>query len=74
MALPPGSLEQNAMRIALEAFKEYPYNTGELDLDYTPDGGQASLKLTGPRGKRDFSAFLHPYDGTSKVAKDDESR
>jgi hypothetical protein len=61
----PGSataLQTQAMKIALEAFRLYPYQTGGLDLDYTSAGGVASLKLKGPRGRREFSVYLHPYE------------
>jgi hypothetical protein len=68
-----GSMQQQAMKIGLESFKTYPYQTGGLSLNYRPAGGQAELKLDGPKGKRDFSVYLHPYE-SSKVAKDDESR
>ena len=67
------SLEHQAMKIGLESFKTYPYQTGGLTLDYKPEGGQAVLKLNGPKGRREFSVYLHPYE-SSKVAKDDENR
>ena len=66
----PGSataLQTQAMKIALEAFRSYPYQTGGLDLNYTPDGGVARLTLDGPRGKREFSAYLHPYPANAKA-------
>ena len=68
-----GSLQQNALKIAVASFAEYPYETGELKIGYTPGGGVSTLKLAGPRGRRDFSVYLHPYE-TSKVAKTDDSR
>ena len=68
-----GSLQQQAMKLGLDTFKTYPYDTGGLDLNYRPSGGTAVLKLDGPRGKREFSVYLHPYE-SSKVAKDEGNR
>jgi hypothetical protein len=68
-----GSLQQQAMKLGLDSFKTYPYQTGGLTLNYRPAGGQAVFKLDGPKGKREFSVYLHPYE-SSKVAKNDESR
>ena len=68
------SLKNQAMKIGLEAFRVYPYQTGALNLDYTPAGGSALLKLEGPRGKREFSVFLHPFPETSKIANAEENR
>ena len=70
-----GSLQNQAMKIAVGALRTYPYDTGGLKINYTPGGGGASLHLDGPSGKRDFSVYLHPYDdGTSKVAKASDSQ
>jgi hypothetical protein len=69
-----GSLEQNAMKLGLESFKTYPYNSGDLKVNYTPDGGVGTFLLTGPLGKRSFEVHLHPYDESSKVAKAEDAR
>jgi hypothetical protein len=70
-----GSLQNQAMKIAVDALRSYPYTNGGVKINYTPGGGEASLHLDGPSGQRDFSVFLHPYDdGTSKVAKAGDSQ
>ncbi len=69
------SLQNQSMRIAIDTLRSYPYQTGGITINYTPGGGGAELHLDGPRGKRDFSVYLHPYDdGTSKVAKAGDSQ
>lgn len=72
----PASLKDKAVNIALEACRLYPYEMGAVKLDYSPGGGTATLKLSGPMGQRDFSVYLHPYpDGPhDKVAKAEETR
>jgi hypothetical protein len=71
----PGSLQNQAMRIAVNAFRSYPYETGTMDINYQPGQGEASLKLSGPRGKRHFSVYFHPYpEKTSTVAKAGDSQ
>ena len=65
-------LKRDAMKLALNAFKFYPYQTGELKIDYTPGNGKGTLQLQGPYGKRDFGIYWHPF-ATSKVAKDDDN-
>jgi hypothetical protein len=69
-----GSLQHQALGLALDAFRTYPYQTGVMDINYRPQGGEASLKLDGPRGQRHFSVVLHPLDGTSKIAKTTDSQ
>ena len=70
-----GSLQNQALRLAVNAFRSYPYQTGSVKIDYKPEGGVADLQLAGPVGKRDFSVYLHPYDeGTSKVANTVDTR
>jgi hypothetical protein len=62
------------MAIAVNALRTYPYETGGVKINYAPGTGVASLHLDGPRGKRDFSVYFHPYaDGTSKVANAGDS-
>jgi dicarboxylate transporter DctA-like protein len=70
-----GSLQNQALTLAVDALRNYPYQTGGVKINYTPGGGVAALHLDGPSGKRDFSVYLHPYDdGTSNVAKASDSR
>jgi hypothetical protein len=59
------TLKRDAIKIAVNAFQKYPYDTGELKLNYDPTGGLSSLKLTGPYGKRSFEVALHPYSNGS---------
>jgi hypothetical protein len=65
-------LKRDAMKLALTAFQFYPYQTGELKIDYTPGGGEGTLKLEGGNGRRDFGVYWHPFE-TSKVARNDEN-
>lgn len=55
------SLKRDALKLAINAFKTYPYDHGFLKLDYKPTGGQSTLQLEGPVGKRQFDVILHPY-------------
>jgi hypothetical protein len=55
------SLKRDALKIAITAFQNYPYDRGILKLDYKPAGGQSTLQLDGPLGKRQFDVVLHPY-------------
>jgi len=63
------ALKRDALKIALQAFSYYPYETGQFIVDYSPGNGGAKLKLNGPMGKRDFEVYWHPFGG-SEVAKD----
>jgi hypothetical protein len=65
-------LKRDAIKIALNAFQFYPYQTGELNINYQPGTGEGTLKLAGGYGKRDFGIYWHPFE-TSKVAKDDDN-
>jgi hypothetical protein len=69
-----GSLQNQALKLAVGALRNYPYQVGGVKINYTPEGGVASLHLDGPSGKRDFSVYLHPYEGTSNVAKAGDSQ
>jgi hypothetical protein len=66
------ALKRDAMKIALKALQFYPYQTGVVQLDYTPGNGEGTLKLEGKYGKRDFGVYWHPFE-TSKVARNDET-
>jgi hypothetical protein len=69
--LPPGTigLKRDALKLLIDSFKSYPYDNGKLTLDYSPAGGTSSLHLDGPRGARDFSIELHPFDDTAAAGK-----
>ncbi len=43
------ALKRDALKIALQAFSYYPYETGQFIVDYSPGNGGAKLKLDGPR-------------------------
>ena len=58
------AVKRDALKIAINAFQTYPYDQGELKLDYTAAGGTGVLKLNGPRGLRQFEAYLHPWSPT----------
>jgi hypothetical protein len=70
------SLEDQFKKIAIEAFRTYPYQSGIFKIDYKPGNGTGILKLNGPRGDRSFQIFWHPYDEaqSSKVANEDGNR
>jgi hypothetical protein len=65
-------LKRDALKVILQAFSYYPYETGQFIVDYSPGNGGAKLKLNGPAGKRDFEVYWHPF-GSSEVAKDADS-
>ena len=54
-------LKRDALKLAISAFQTYPYDHGQLKLDYQPTGGLSTLQLDGPRGQRQFSVYLHPW-------------
>jgi hypothetical protein len=66
------ALKRDALKVILQAFSYYPYETGQFVVDYSPGNGGAKLKLNGPAGKRDFEVYWHPF-GSSEVAKDADS-
>jgi hypothetical protein len=72
--LPAGTtaLKRDALKIAVQAFAYYPYQTGQFVVNYSPAVGNAMLKLVGPSGKRNFEVYWHPFAG-SEVAKDSDS-
>ena len=67
--IPPDMLtiKRDAIKIAANAFKTYPYDYGKLNLNYNPTGGLSTLALDGPRGKREFDVAFHPWS----LSKDD---
>jgi hypothetical protein len=65
------SIKRDSLKIAIQALETYPYDFGELKLDYDSGGGVGSLILDGPNGHRNFDMYLHPWsqsDASSKVA------
>lgn len=55
------AMKRDAAKIAISAFQSYPYNSGQLKIDYKPAGGESTLLLDGPYGKRQFDVYLHPW-------------
>ncbi|MCE0522519.1 MAG: hypothetical protein LV480_06375 [Methylacidiphilales bacterium] len=55
------SMKRDALKLSITAFQTYPYDKGELKVGYDPKGGVSTLKLDGPRGKRQFDVYLHPW-------------
>jgi len=55
------AMKRDALKIAISAFKTYPYDSGQLKVDYKPAGGVGSLTLNGPLGTRQFAIYLHPW-------------
>jgi hypothetical protein len=55
-------LKRQALKLVIDSFDTYPYDYGKLTLQYTPAGGTSELRLDGPRGSRDFSVVLHPFN------------
>jgi len=68
----PPSLKDQFSKIAVDAFRTYPYQSGIFKIDYKPNGGTGILKLNGPNGKRSFEMYWHPHDesDSSKVANE----
>ena len=69
------TLKDQAIKLAAETFRAYPYEKGELKIAYKPGAGSGTLKLNSPRGNWNFGAYWHPLpEETSKVAKDADNR
>jgi len=71
------ALKKDVLKIAIDSFKTYPYLSGQLNVDYKPEGGVGTLQLDSLKGQRKFSMYWHPYgadDKTSKVAKDADNQ
>jgi hypothetical protein len=68
--LPPDTLalKRQALKLVIDSFDTYPYDSGKLTLNYTPAGGASELALTGPRGSRDFQVAFHPWNPASNAA------
>jgi hypothetical protein len=63
----PTLLREQATKIAVDALSTYPYQHGELKIDYKPAGGMGSLSLSSTSGERHLDMFWHPY-GSPEVA------
>jgi len=61
------SIKRDALKIAINAFRVYPYDYGILRLNYKDTGGDCSLKLDGPRGERNFDVYFHPWNLTDNA-------
>ncbi len=61
-------IKQAAVQLLADSLKLYPYTSGEINMLYTPALGEGHLRLSGPRGKRDFDVFFHPHP----ASKDDK--
>ena len=68
------TLKDQFTKIAVDAFRTYPYHSGIFQVDYTPGVGTGVLNLDGPNGKRTFNIYWHPYEDPdgAKVAKDSD--
>ena len=63
------TLKRDAAKIAINAFRDYPYTSGTLKLDYKPTGGTSTLRLEGPVGSRQFDVALHPFTLSDNAEK-----
>ncbi len=61
--------KQDLMKIAVNSFQTYPYQSGQLKIDYKPEGGTGTLKLSSPLGQRQLDINWHPCE-TSRVANE----
>jgi len=55
------TLKRDALKMVISTFQTYPYDNGQLKIGYKPAGGVSTLKLEGPRGRRQFDIYLHPW-------------
>ncbi len=53
------ALKQSSTRIALEALRDFDYDTATGDAWFVQDQGVAELRLQGPQGSRNFDVVLH---------------
>ena len=59
------NLKRDSLRVALEAIRDFDYDTGSGDFWFTDGQGVFDLKLQGPLGSRTFETVLH--DGESNA-------
>jgi len=69
--LPPDTiaLKRQVLKLVIDSFKTYPYESGKLTLNYSPSGGTSELALDGPRGSRNFQVAFHPSDPGASAAQ-----
>jgi hypothetical protein len=65
--IPPAwsNLKRDSLRVALEAMKDFDYNTGSGDFWFTDGQGIFDLKLQGPLGSRTVQTVLHADESSS---------
>jgi hypothetical protein len=65
--IPPAwsNLKRDSLRVALEAMKDFDYDTGSGDFWFTDGQGVFDLKLQGPLGSRTFQTVLHADESNS---------
>jgi hypothetical protein len=65
--IPPAwsNLKRDSLRVALEAMKDFDYDTGSGDFWFTDGQGIFDLKLQGPLGSRTFQTVLHADESNS---------
>ena len=66
------ALKREALKLAISSFQTYPYDHGQLKLNYKPTGGLSTLKLDGPRGQRQFEVYLHPWSLSDNSSDEQE--
>ena len=67
--IPPGwaHLKRDSIRIALEAIRDFRYDTGSGGFWFTDGQGVFDLKLQGPLGSRTFQTVLHAGESGSGI-------
>jgi hypothetical protein len=65
--IPPtwSNLKRDSLRVALEAIRDFNYETGSGDFWFTDGQGVFDLKLQGPRGSRTFQTVLHSDESST---------
>lgn len=60
--IPPefDKIRRALMKIALETFRDYRYDSGRADLEYIERAGTLKMNFTGPDGDRNVEVNLHP--------------
>jgi hypothetical protein len=53
-------LKRDAIKLAIDSLRTYPYTSGEFKIDYQPAQGLGTLRLDSPLGKRQFDIYWHP--------------
>ena len=65
--IPPtwSNLKRDSLRVALEAIRDFNYETGSGDFWFTDGQGIFDLKLQGPHGSRTFQTVLHSDESST---------